>query len=119
MAKVAIVCNSTEPRCVYPTFILGSSGLAVGNEVILFFTPGGGEILIKGKLEAMKGKGLPDMKDLVEKVKALDGRIWICELCLDAKDIKSEDLMDGVEIVGATEFMSRTSWVNLDMGTSA
>jgi peroxiredoxin family protein len=48
MAKVAIVCNSTEPRCVYPTFVLDSSGLAVGNEVILFFTPGGAPILANG-----------------------------------------------------------------------
>ncbi|HUV25016.1 MAG TPA: DsrE/DsrF/DrsH-like family protein [Methanomassiliicoccales archaeon] len=109
MAKVAIVCNSTEPRCVFPTFVLGSSGLAVGNEVILFFTPGGGPILVKGELDKMKAKGLPDMKDLVEKVKALGGKIWICELCLEAKDLKPEQLMDGVEIVGATEFMAEAS----------
>lgn len=109
MAKVAIVCNSTEPRCVFPTFILGSSGLAVGNEVILFFTPGGGPILVKGELDKMKSKGLPDMKDLVEKVKTLGGKIWICELCLEAKDLKPEQLMDGVEIVGATEFMAEAS----------
>jgi predicted peroxiredoxin len=109
MAKVAIVCNSTEPRCVYPTFVLGASGLAVGNEVILFFTPGGGPILVGDQLEKMKSKGLPDMKDLVEKIKILGGKIWICELCLEAKDIDPATLMDGVEIVGATEFMSEAS----------
>ncbi len=94
---------------MYPTFVLGSSGLAVGNEVILFFTPGGAPILTGNELEKLKMKGLPDMKDLVEKVKTLGGKIWICELALEAKDIKPADLMNGVEIVGATEFMSEAS----------
>jgi predicted peroxiredoxin len=54
-------------------------------------------------------KGMPDMKDPVEKVKTLGVKIWLCELALEAKDLKPADLMDGVEIVGATEFMSEAS----------
>jgi predicted peroxiredoxin len=109
MAKVAIVVNSTEPRCVYPPFILGTSGLAIGDDVIWFFCPGGAPILKKGELEKLKGKGLPDMEDLIKKVHALGGKIYLCELALEAKDLKREELRDDIEIIGATEFMSKAS----------
>lgn len=37
---MTIVCNNIEPRCFHPTFVLGSSGSAIGNEVFLIFTQG-------------------------------------------------------------------------------
>ena len=90
MAKVAIVCNGSEPKNLYPTFILGSSSAALGDEVIFFFTPGGGPALIKGELEKIKGKGMPDMASLIEGIENLNCRILLCELALEAKDIRRE-----------------------------
>ena len=51
------------------------------------------------------GKGLPNLLELYEGVRNLGGKIYVCELALEAKDLKKEDLRDGVEIVGATTFM--------------
>jgi len=104
--KVAIVCNGAEPKNLYPTFVLASSAVASGDEVILFFTPGAAPALKKGELEKIKSKGMPDMKELVEGVENLGGRLLLCELALEAKDLKKEELRDGVEIVGATSFMA-------------
>lgn len=107
MAKVAITVNGTEPKCVYPPFILGSSAVALGDEVIIFFCPGGAPAMVKGVVEKMEGKGLPNLLELVEGVRALGGKIYVCELALGAKDLKKEDFRDGVEIVGATTFMDK------------
>jgi len=104
--KVAIVCNGSEPKNLYPTFILASSAVASGDDVILFFTPGGAPALRKGELEKIKGKGMPDMDELVEGVVGLGARILLCELALEAKDMKKEEFRDGIEIVGATSFMA-------------
>ena len=109
MSKVAIICNGAEPKNLYPAFILGSSAAALGDDLILFFTPGGAPALKKGELEKIKGKGMPDMADLVEGVMALGARILLCELALEAKDMKKEDFREGVELVGATTFMSEIS----------
>jgi len=106
MSKVAIICNGTEPTNLYPAFILGSSAIASGDDLVLFFTPSGAPALKKGELEKIKGKGMPDMADLVEGVEALGARIMLCELAFDAKDMKKEDLREGVEVVGATTFMA-------------
>jgi predicted peroxiredoxin len=109
MAKVAIVVNGAEPKSVYPPFVLGTSALAIGNEVIMFFCPAGGAWCKKGELEKITGKGMPDMKDLVVKFNALGGKMYLCELALEAKDLKREEIRTDAEIIGATEFMSKAS----------
>lgn len=105
MAKMAITVNGAEPKNLYPPFIIGSSAVASGDDVILFFTPGGAPALKKGVLEGIKGKGLPDMADLLDGLTALGGRIMMCELAFEAKDMKEEDLREEVEVVGATTFI--------------
>jgi predicted peroxiredoxin len=106
MTKTAIVCNGSEPSNLYPTFILASSAAASGDDVILFFTPSGAPALKKGVLEELKGKGMPDMSDLLEGVEALGTRILLCELAFEAKDMKEDEIRDGVEVVGATQFIA-------------
>jgi len=107
MAKVAITCNGSEGPNIFPPLILGSSAVASGDEVIIFYTPGGAPAMVKGKLEGMRGaKGLPDPVELYDGIKSLRGKIYVCELALEAKDLKKEDFREGVEIVGATTFIN-------------
>ncbi len=107
--KTAIICNGTENKNVYPTFIMGSSSIALGNEVVLFFTPGAVPALKKGFLEEVKGKGMPEMMEMVSDFLDLGGRIVACELFMDALDMSENELRDGVEVVGATGFLSDIS----------
>lgn len=107
MAKVAITCNGAEGKNIFPPMILGSAAAALGDEVIIFLTPGGAPTMLKGKLEELNGaKGLPDIVELYNGIVGLGGKIYVCELALDAKDLKAEDFREGVEIVGATTFLN-------------
>jgi predicted peroxiredoxin len=108
MAKVAITCNGSEPGSVYPAFILGSSAAALGDDVVLFFTPAAARALVAGELEKMRGaKGLPDIIDLYESLLGLRGTVYACELALEAKDLTRDAFRTGVEVVGVTTFLSR------------
>jgi predicted peroxiredoxin len=49
---------------------------------------------------------MPEMMDLLEGFQALGGRILICELAFEAKDMKEEELREGTEVVGATTFLT-------------
>lgn len=66
-------------------------------------------MVIDDGLEKMKAKGLPDMKDLMGKVKVLVGRARLCGNCPGAKDTDQTDLMGGIEGLGATGVMSEIS----------
>jgi len=106
MAMMAITCNGSEANNIFPTFVLGSAATACGDEVILFFEPAATPALVKGKLESMEVKGMPDLPELVEGFQVLGGRIMLCELGLGVHGIKEEELRDGIEIVGATTFLN-------------
>ena len=87
---------------------MGSAAAALGDDVVLFFTPGAAPALKKGELEKMRAKGMPHMAELVQSVQDLGGRLLLCELCLEAKDLKEEDLRQGLEIVGVAAFLADT-----------
>ena len=107
MGKVVITCNGSEPSNLYPPFIIGSSALASGDELVIFFTPGAGPAMKKGVIEGIKKKGYPDLIELYNGVVELGGKLILCELALDACDLKQEDLRDGLELAGATAFVAK------------
>jgi predicted peroxiredoxin len=107
-SKMVVVCNHADAPHVMPTLIMGASGVGIGEEVILFFCPGGAQALVKGELEKireMKLKGLPDPVNLYNTVLAEGGKVILCELALENKNNKIEDVRDGVQIMNAPSFL--------------
>ncbi len=106
--KMVVVCNHADAPHVMPTLIMGASGVGIGEDVMLFFCPGGAPVLVKGELEKIrekKLKGLPDPVQLYDDIVSEGGRIILCELALENKDIKVDDVREGVEIMSAPSFL--------------
>ena len=61
MAKVVITVNGSAPSNIFPPMILGSSAAASGDDVTIFCCPGGAPTMVKGEMEKISAKGLPDM----------------------------------------------------------
>ena len=106
--KMVVVCNHADAPHVMPTLIMGASGVGIGEDVMLFFCPGGAPVLVKGELEKIRDKklkGLPDPVQLFDDILAEGGRVILCELALENKDIEVDDVRDGVEIMNAPSFL--------------
>ena len=106
--KMVVVCNHADAPHVMPTLIMGASGASLGDDVMLFFCPGGANALVKGELEKIrekKLKGLPDPVQLYDDIIAEGGRVILCELALENKDIAVENVREGVEIMNAPSFL--------------
>jgi predicted peroxiredoxin len=103
---MAVICNS-DSAGVMPTFIMGASGVGIGEDVLLFFCPSGANVLVKGELEKFQGRrGMPDPVGLFNTILDEGGRIILCELALENKGIKEEDLRDQrIEIMNASSFL--------------
>jgi predicted peroxiredoxin len=103
---MVVICNS-DSTGVMPTFIMGASGVGIGEKVLLFFCPNSANVLLKGELEKFRGKkGLPDPVELFNTILDEGGRIILCELALENKGIKKEDLRDDrIEIMNAPSFL--------------
>lgn len=93
--KMAVVCNGNTAANIMPTLIFSTSGLAVGNDVHVFFCPAGANWLLKGELEKLgTPKGLPNPVGLFNDILDQGGEIVLCELALENKDIDPADLRD-------------------------
>lgn len=109
MAKVAFVVNGATPPNIFPPMLLGSSAVASGDDVTIFCSPSGAPTMVKGELEKISAKGMPNIVELYEGIRSLGGKIYVCELALENKDLKPTDFREGVEIIGATAFMASIS----------
>jgi predicted peroxiredoxin len=94
-SKMVVVCNHADTPHVMPTLIMSASGVGIGDDVIVFFCPGGAQALVKGELEKIgQPKGLPNPVDLFNTILDDGGTVILCELALENKGIKAEDLRD-------------------------
>jgi predicted peroxiredoxin len=93
--KMAVVCNGDTPANIMPTLIFSSSGIALDYEVHVFVCPAGARWFVKGEMEKLgTPKGMPNPVKLFNDILDLGGEIVFCELALENKDIKPEDLRD-------------------------
>ena len=117
-SKMVVVCNHSDAPHVMPTMIMGASGVGIGDEVMLFFCPGGAQALVKGELEKirdMKLKGLPDPVELYNTILEEGGQVILCELALENKGIKVEDVREGVTIMNAPSFLLEAQGAGLSL----
>lgn len=106
--KMVILCNHADAPHVMPTLIMGASGASIGEEVMVFFCPGGAPALVKGELEKIRDmhlKGLPDPVQLYDDILNEGGRVILCELALENKGIDPNEVRGGVEIMNAPSFL--------------
>ena len=93
--KMAVVCNGDTPANIMPTLIFASSGIAIDNEVHIFFCPAGARWTLKGELEKLgQPKGLPDPIKLFNDILEQGAQVTLCELALENKGIDPKDLRD-------------------------
>jgi predicted peroxiredoxin len=93
--KMIVVCNGSAPSNIMPALIFASSGIALDYEVHMFFCPAGAQMLVKGELEKLgTPKGMPNPVDLFNTIMDQKGKVVFCELAIENKGIKPEDLRD-------------------------
>jgi peroxiredoxin family protein len=141
--KVAIIASKGTLDMAYPPLILASAAAAMGEDVTVFCTFYGLNILKKGGAKHLQVAPianpampvpmpnilgmLPGMtpmatwmmksqffakhhvapiQDLLQECLDLGVKFIACQMTLDVMGIKSEDLIDGVEIGGAATFIN-------------
>ncbi len=118
--KMAIVVSENAFDKAMMPLILGSSGAALDAEVHIFFTFWGMFLLKKGykpklkgmmrpftgmMLSKMKKQNVPGFEELIDQCRELGVKFYACSTSMELMGLNKEDLIDGVEVVGATKFL--------------
>ncbi len=99
-------------KAVLP-FIIANAGFVHDAEVIVMLTGAGVWLAKKGVAENViccKWK----LKELMDKFLEQDGKLLVCSPCIAERDIKEEDLIDGVTVTGAVEALELAAEADVD-----
>lgn len=118
--SIAIVVSENSLDKAMMPMILATSGVALDAEVHVFFTFWGLLLLKKNYKPKLKGFMKPFTKMMIKKMKSqniatfeelraqcieLGVKFYACSTSMAMMNVKREELVDKVEIVGATKFM--------------
>jgi len=97
-----------EPGVVKTTFMLAAISAMMDMKTTVFCFQDAVEILVKGALDKEEKKeGIPTMKQRLREAIEAGVEILACSQALAIRNLKEEDLIEDVKVVGAGTFIFR------------
>ena len=87
-------------------FFLAASAAAMECEVMIYFTMYGPTLLRKDVIDKIgpKGERGQPLRYFIEQATGLGVRLLVCQPSLDLNDLRIDELIDGVEMIGGAAF---------------
>lgn len=88
-------------------FFLSAAAAAMDIEVGIYFTQFGPTLLQKGVAEGLRikrGPGAATLRHFMDQALDLGVKLYVCQPSLDLNDLKMEDLIEGVQMIGGAAF---------------
>ncbi|HEY5989916.1 MAG TPA: DsrE/DsrF/DrsH-like family protein [Streptosporangiaceae bacterium] len=87
-------------------FFLAASAAAMECEVMIYFTMYGPTLLRRDVIDKIgpKGERGQPLRYFIEQATGLGVRLLVCQPSLDLNDLRLDELIDGVEMIGGAAF---------------
>ena len=99
--------RDTPERSATP-FFLATAGAAMDNEVAIYFTMNGPQLLAKGAPEEIvvpkAGGGGKELRFFIDQALDMGVRLLVCQPSLDLHGFVMDDMIEGVEMIGGAAF---------------
>lgn len=89
------------PERTYAPFILAITAVAMGIDATIYFMMKGCTIIKQGEAEKIKLKGMPNLKEVLNKAVKCGVKLKICEQSCMLLGLKKEDFIAAAKIAGA------------------
>jgi predicted peroxiredoxin len=97
--------GTEQPERSATVFFLAASGAAMDIEVGIYFTQFGPTLLQRGVPETLQIKrGGATLSHFMDQARDLGVRFYVCQPSLDLTNLKLQDLIEGVEMIGGAAF---------------
>ncbi|MFC1895666.1 DsrE/DsrF/DrsH-like family protein [Thermodesulfobacteriota bacterium] len=141
--KYTFICSRGTLDGAYPSLILAINAVRQDREAYVFYTFMGINIVKKGYLAKLKfhppgflgaipgmstvatammkkqieEAGAPDIEDLIEMAQIEGVKLVACKMTLDMMKFETEDLIEGVEVMTAEEYLKLADQCTINMFT--
>lgn len=99
--------RDTPERSATP-FFLAAAAAAMDNQVAIYFTMNGPQLLAKGAPEEIivpkAGGGGKELRYFIDQALDMEVRLLVCQPSLDLHGFTMADMIEGVEMIGGAAF---------------
>jgi predicted peroxiredoxin len=100
---VVVITYGIDHELSSVAFTIGNGGVTAGLNVSVFLTSVAVDLVRKRAIDNTVVHPLEPLAALVRDFLARRGRLWACAPCVKARGYEQSDLVDGVEITGASK----------------
>jgi predicted peroxiredoxin len=100
---VVLITHGADHELSSVAFTIINGGLTAGLNVSVFLTSAAVDLARKRAIDGTMVHPLEPLAALVKDFLARGGTLWACKPCVSARGYEQSDLIDGVEITGASK----------------
>ena len=87
---------------VLVALLVATAAQQQGKQVRIWTTKDAVRLGLPGQLKGVVCKDCPPLERLFEQFTEADGELWLCPICLNARDLGDAEKVAGTKVVGAT-----------------
>lgn len=99
---INLATGMEDAERVLVAFLVATAAQQQGKEVVVWATKDAVRLGLPGELQGVVCKGCPPLEGLWEQFAAAGGTLWLCPICLSARDLADAETVAGTQVAGAT-----------------
>jgi predicted peroxiredoxin len=100
---VVVITHGADHELSSVAFTIANGGLTAGLRVSVFLTSAAVDLVRKRAIDMTQVSPLEPLASMVKDFVARGGQLWACTPCVKARGYEQGNLIDGVEITGASK----------------
>ena len=99
---VNLATGLEDAERVLVAFLVATAALSQGKEAVIWTTKDAVRLGLPGEAKGVACKGCPPLERLFEQFADGGGELWLCPICVTARDLDDAEKVPNVKIAGAT-----------------
>jgi predicted peroxiredoxin len=100
---VVMITHGADHELSSVAFTIANGGITASLKVSIFLTSAGVDLVRRRAIDNLVVHPLEPLATMVKDFLARGGQLWACTPCVKARGYEQKDLIDGVEIAGASK----------------
>ena len=100
---VVVLTHGIDHELSSVALTIACGGMTAGMKVAIFLTSGGVDVVRRRAADSTQVKPLDPLAALIGDFLRRGGKMWACTPCVKSRGYGQDDLLEGVEIVGASK----------------
>lgn len=102
---INLATGMEDSERVLVAFLVATAAVAQGKQVVIWTTKEAVRLGLPGEAQGVACKGCPPLERLFDQFAEGGGELWLCPVCLAARDLTDEEKVRNTKVVGATPML--------------